>query len=177
MKMESGFTARNVADVAYGSLVLAVIGRHEVVRAIRAFHKRSERGERSDFVVSVGPFVGEHGRRPIVYPASDVLGGWVVDVSEAHRFAPSFSPDDLALKDAQSLRSKGISGELLFSGVGPLIRVGNFGATKEPDIDVRSEDVDVAKCRVLYTRSGMAVMHNLSHIVSTAPHRLKPALR
>src|SRR5262249_17083474 len=38
------------------------------------------------------------------------------------------------------------------------IRVGNLSAPKEPDIDVSFEHVDVAECRITYTRSRMTVM-------------------
>jgi len=36
--------------------------------------------------------------------------------------------------------------------------ISNFGAPKEPDIDVSFEHIDVAECRISYTRSGMTVM-------------------
>jgi len=37
-------------------------------------------------------------------------------------------------------------------------RIGNLGAAKEPDIDVVFEGIDVAECRITYTRGRMAVM-------------------
>ncbi len=36
--------------------------------------------------------------------------------------------------------------------------VGNLSAPKEPDIDVSFEHIDVAECRISYTRSRMPVM-------------------
>ena len=36
--------------------------------------------------------------------------------------------------------------------------IGDFSATKEPDIDMSPEGVDVGKCRISYTCGGMAVM-------------------
>ena len=57
------------------------------------------------------------------------------------------------------------------------LRIGNFGTAKEPDIHVRFENVDVPECRVRYTRRRMAIMQQLSHIVSTLTHNLEPMLR
>src|SRR5262245_65508303 len=56
------------------------------------------------------------------------------------------------------------------------IRVGNLSAPKEPDIDVSFEHVDVAECRIIYTRSRMTVMQELLNVVSAGAHELKPAL-
>ena len=36
--------------------------------------------------------------------------------------------------------------------------IGNLGATKEPDIDVSFEYVDIAECRIIYARRRMTVM-------------------
>lgn len=38
------------------------------------------------------------------------------------------------------------------------VPIGDFSASKEPDIDVSSEGVDVGKCRVSDACGGMAVM-------------------
>jgi|SRR6516164_10003349 len=54
--------------------------------------------------------------------------------------------------------------------------ISNLSATKEPDIDVRFEYVDIAKCRIIYARSRMTVMQYLSNVVSASAHDLKPAL-
>ena len=131
MNIESGFAARRLSEVADGSLLIAVIGRGEIIRVVKAFHA-AEGGARGDFVVSVGPFVGEHGQRPIVYAGEDVLGGWVVDITASHRFAPSFAPDDLELKDAAAVQDKRLLGEVLFGG-GTLMCVGNFGRAGPSD--------------------------------------------
>ena len=37
-------------------------------------------------------------------------------------------------------------------------RIVYLGATKETDVDVIPESIDVAKCRITNARSGMAVM-------------------
>ena len=132
MNIESGFAARRLSEVADGSLLIAVIGRHEIIRVVKAFHV-AEDGTRGGFVVSVGPFVGEHGQRPIVYSTDDVLGGWVVDITESHRIAPSFAPEDLELKDAAAVADKRLLGEVLFADGGTLVRVGNFGRAGPTD--------------------------------------------
>jgi len=36
--------------------------------------------------------------------------------------------------------------------------VGNLGPTKEPDIDVSFEGIDVGESRITYTRGWMAIM-------------------
>ena len=41
---------------------------------------------------------------------------------------------------------------------GGVLRIGNLGATKEPDIDVSFEGIDIGECRISYTRGRMAVM-------------------
>ncbi len=38
------------------------------------------------------------------------------------------------------------------------LRVGNLGATKEPDIDVGCERIDVTERRISYTRGRMTIM-------------------
>src|SRR5438445_3336156 len=57
------------------------------------------------------------------------------------------------------------------------LRIGNFGTSKEPNIYVSFEGVDVPECRVRYTRRRMPIMQQFSHIVSTLTHNLKPMLR
>jgi hypothetical protein len=38
------------------------------------------------------------------------------------------------------------------------IRIGKLGATKESNIDMGFEGIDVAECRITYARGRMAVM-------------------
>ena len=64
----------------------------------------------------------------------------------------------------------------LASALQNTMRISNLSATKEPDIDVRFEYVDIAKCRIIYARSRMTVMQYLSNVVSAGAHDLKPAL-
>jgi hypothetical protein len=57
------------------------------------------------------------------------------------------------------------------------MRVGNLSATKEPDVDVTFEHIDVAEGRIGYTRRWMTVVQELSHILSAGTHDLEPAPR
>src|SRR5262245_55498108 len=50
-------------------------------------------------------------------------------------------------------------------------------AVEEPDVDVRSEYVDVDKGRISQTRNGTAVMQELADFVAAASHRGKPLAR
>jgi hypothetical protein len=54
--------------------------------------------------------------------------------------------------------------------------ISNLSATKEPDINVSFEHIDVAECRIIYARSRVTVMQYLSNVVSARAHDLKPAL-
>lgn len=45
-------------------------------------------------------------------------------------------------------------------------RIGKFGAQKEPDIDMRREDIDMAERCIAYTRGRMAVMKQLPDILT-----------
>jgi len=38
------------------------------------------------------------------------------------------------------------------------LRIGNLGATKEPDIDVSFEGIDISECRITYTDGRMPIM-------------------
>ena len=51
------------------------------------------------------------------------------------------------------------------------------GAQEEPDVDVGCEGVDIGERRVTDTRRRMAIMQQLSNIVSAVAHDLEPALR
>src|SRR5262245_65303348 len=55
--------------------------------------------------------------------------------------------------------------------------ISKLGATKEPDIDVGFEGIDVGERRITYTRGRMAIMQQLSNIASAVAHDRKPALR
>src|SRR5258706_9346423 len=57
------------------------------------------------------------------------------------------------------------------------IGIGNLGASKKTDIDVSREGIDVAECRVAYAGGRMAIMQQLSHVISAVAHGFKPALR
>jgi len=50
-------------------------------------------------------------------------------------------------------------------------------AIEETHLDVSLENVDVPERRVFYTRDGIAVVHEFSHICSTFRHPCKPFTR
>jgi hypothetical protein len=56
------------------------------------------------------------------------------------------------------------------------LRIDKFGTTKEPDVDVSPEGIDIAECGVTYTRSRMAVVQYLSNVVTAVAHDLKPTM-
>jgi len=56
-------------------------------------------------------------------------------------------------------------------------RIRNLRAAKEAYIDVIPEGVDIGECRITDTRVRMAIVQQLSNIVSAIAHDLKPALR
>src|SRR3974390_2493862 len=56
-------------------------------------------------------------------------------------------------------------------------RISNLGTSKEPNIHVSFECVDVCKRRVSHTRRRMAIMQYFAHIVPTFTHDLEPMLR
>src|SRR5215472_7601300 len=56
------------------------------------------------------------------------------------------------------------------------MRVGNVSTSKESDIHVRFESIDICKCRISNARCRVAVMQHLLHIVSTCTHDPKPML-
>jgi hypothetical protein len=57
------------------------------------------------------------------------------------------------------------------------LRIGNLGTTKEPDIDVGSEGIDVGERGISYTRGRMTIVQCLSNIGAAVAYDLKPALR
>jgi hypothetical protein len=57
------------------------------------------------------------------------------------------------------------------------IRIGNLGATKEPDINVGPEGIDIRECGITYTCGWLAIMQQLSNLVSAATHEFEPPPR
>ena len=57
------------------------------------------------------------------------------------------------------------------------VRISNLRTSKEPDIHVSFECVDVCKRRVSHTRRRMAIMQYFPHIIPTLAHDLEPMLR
>ena len=56
-------------------------------------------------------------------------------------------------------------------------RIRQRRAVKEPDVYVRSKDIDVAEWRISETGNWTAVMHQLPNFVPAFSHRLKPLKR
>ena len=57
-----------------------------------------------------------------------------------------------------TFRSEFYMAHELASAFQQTLGIGNLGATKEPDIDVSFEGIDIGKCRVTDTRGRMAIM-------------------
>jgi hypothetical protein len=55
--------------------------------------------------------------------------------------------------------------------------IGELGATKEPNIDVGLERIDIGECCVIQTHGRMAIVQQLANIFSASAHDLEPALR
>jgi hypothetical protein len=55
--------------------------------------------------------------------------------------------------------------------------IGKLGATKEPDIDVTREGIDIRECRITDTRGRVAIVQQLSNIVSAVTDGREPAPR
>lgn len=53
-------------------------------------------------------------------------------------------------------------------------RIGKLGTPKEPDVDMSRKRVDIGKRRVTNTRGWMAVMQQLSNVVSAVADHGKP---
>src|SRR5262245_10607122 len=56
------------------------------------------------------------------------------------------------------------------------MRIGNVSTSKEPDIHVRLESIDICKCRISDARRRVAIMQHLAHIISAVAHDPKPML-
>lgn len=57
------------------------------------------------------------------------------------------------------------------------LRIVKLRTTEEADVDMGRERVDVGKRRIINACSGLAIVNQLVHVVSTAAHLLEPALR
>src|ERR1044071_7328691 len=54
--------------------------------------------------------------------------------------------------------------------------IGNLSTSKESDIHVLFEGIDVCKCRIRDASGRVTVMQHLPHIISTSTHDAKPML-
>ncbi len=57
------------------------------------------------------------------------------------------------------------------------LRVGQRCAMKEPDVDVRSENIHIPEGSISQTCNRAGVMHELANFVPTLTHHLKPLVR
>src|SRR5579872_5733600 len=62
----------------------------------------------------------------------------------------------------------------LASALQQTLRIGNLRTPKESDIDVRFERIHIPECRIGYTCGRMAIMQQLSNVVSASSHDRKP---
>lgn len=115
--------AKPLNSVADGGVVLAFFGRRSVVRGIKTSFA-GEGGEVEPYLVTIGPFVEEHGERPTVYRPRDLESDLVVDDSSGCRFALSTAHQHLSLETVDSEDNPGI---VLLDGTRLLMRVANFG--------------------------------------------------
>lgn len=115
--------AKSLAAVADGGVVLAFFGRRSVVRGIKTSFA-AEGGAAEPYLVTIGPFVEEHGERPTVYRPRDLESDLVIDDSRGCRFALSTAHQHLSLEAVDSEENPGI---VLLDGERLIMRVANFG--------------------------------------------------
>lgn len=125
MEIQPDFATLNFASAESGALLVAAIeaqGRH-VVRGMKARFDLGG-GTGKDFLISLGPFVAEHGHRPVVYPPDHLADQAVLDITGHWRLEPSLAPRDVEPRPDQL---HDVLGTLLFLEERTLMRVGNFG--------------------------------------------------
>ena len=115
--------AKPLSQVADGGVVLAFFSRRSVVRGIKTSYK-TESGAAEPFLVTIGPFVQEHGERPTVYRPRDLESELVIDDSSNCRFLLSTQREHLSLETVESEENPGI---VLLDGDRLVMRVANFG--------------------------------------------------
>jgi len=111
------------ADAENGALLMSFLHEHEVVRGLKAYNDGPDE-TRTNFFVTLGPFVSRHGNRPVEYGTQDLSAALVVDVSHLYHLVPLLRPEDI------SVRTGGGSlmpGELLLLGDEVLMTVANSG--------------------------------------------------
>ncbi len=123
MNVEQEFPTKRFAEADHGALLNVMFGRSKVVRGLKAFHV-GENGERNDFFVSIGPFLAEHGERPVVYAPSDLSEEHVLDVTGSFRIQPSLTAGDLGVDHVSAEEPMGT---LLLDENRTYMRVANFG--------------------------------------------------
>lgn len=140
MRIDTGCKATTLEKAGHGALLMTTLGRHEMVRGLKAFRAAPD-GARTDFFVTVGPFVSEHGVRPVVYVAEEHSAALAVDVSDGYRLVPSLRPEDISMRGGEAPWTPG---ELLLRGGEVLMTVANFGRAGPHDmvaVDLASGEI------------------------------------
>ncbi len=122
MKIHGNLTVGQVGDLAFGQVLITQLG-DDLVRGIKAYYL-GEDGERHEFFVTVGPFVREHGHRPVVYLGEDVAESLAIDVTEHCQIKPSLLPQDISSEPPKG--DDGV-GMLLVGSNRSLLKAANFG--------------------------------------------------
>ena len=130
MRIDTRCKATTLGDASHGALLMATLGRLGTVRGLKAFRAAPD-GARTDFFVTVGPFVSEHGVRPVVYIAKDHSAALAVDVTDGYRLVPSLRPEDVSMSGDEASWTPG---KLLLRDGGVLMAVANFGRAGPQDM-------------------------------------------
>jgi hypothetical protein len=136
MEIDTGCKVTSFADAENGALLMSFLHEHKVVRGLKAYNDGPNE-TRTNFFVTLGPFVSRHGNRPVVYGTQDLSAALVVDVSHLYHLVPLLRPEGI------SIRAGGgslVPGELLLLGDEAFLTVANFGRAGTQEIVV----VDVA---------------------------------
>jgi hypothetical protein len=91
MQVVTPFKTTRLNAIKDGGILIAQVGGY-MIHAIKVFFL-GEDGDRTDFIVSVGPFLD--GGQPTIHEAALFLGSAVLDVGAYYVFVPSVAAADL----------------------------------------------------------------------------------
>ena len=80
MQVEFPYTLTRFGQVEYGAVLFAQLASGPLVRAVKAF-MADEDGNRSDHLVSIGPFGDDIPDRPVMYLPDAIRDGPILDVT------------------------------------------------------------------------------------------------
>ena len=103
MQVEFPYTLTRFGQVEYGAVLFAQLASGPLVRAVKAF-MADEDGNRSDHLVSIGPFGDDIPDLPVMYLPDAIRDGPILDVTSQCYFRPSLEPEDLKRLDGYSSR-------------------------------------------------------------------------